>query len=187
MIHCESIQRVIATFQYSECDILRIQEIYSHAATVRGKFARKLAKLPTRTVSKNNEASFHSMKDNMIHMIYVEDWLLNSAIRGKGRDYRERNFRSFQDMCAVLTYLDKVEEKTRAYLKSVSERELRRKVRLQFSPRGVVYDMSVEECLYQSVTEQLYHLGELIALLWQENLKPPSMEWFSNNPRLFDA
>jgi len=166
---------------------LRIQEIYSHAATVRRKFARKLAKLPTKTVSKNNEASFHSMKDIMIHMIYVEDWMLSSAILGKGRDYREKNFKAFHDMLAVLAYLDKVELKTRAYLKNVGERELRRKVRLQFSPRGAVYDMSVEECLYQSITEQLYHLGELIALLWQEDIKPPSMEWFSNNPRLSNA
>ena len=120
----------------------------------------------------------------MIHMIYVEDWLLSSAILGRGRDYREKNFKSFQDMDAVLSYLDKVEVKTRAYLKNVNERELRRKVKLQFSPRGAVYPFTVEECLYQSATEQLYHLGELIALLWQENIKPPSMEWFSNNPRL---
>jgi uncharacterized damage-inducible protein DinB len=127
------------------------------------------------------------MKNIMIHMIYVEDWLLSSAILGQGRDYREKNFRAFSDMRTVLSYLDKVEATTRAYLKNVSERELARKVRLQFSPRGAVYDMSVEECLYQSVTEQLYHLGELIALLWQENIRPPSMEWFSNNPRLFDV
>ena len=113
--------------------------------------------------------------------------MLSSAILGKGRDYREKNFKAFHDMLAVLAYLDKVELKTRAYLKNVGERELRRKVRLQFSPRGAVYDMSVEECLYQSITEQLYHLGELIALLWQEDIKPPSMEWFSNNPRLSNA
>jgi uncharacterized damage-inducible protein DinB len=167
--------------------MLRIQEIYGHAAMVRRKFARKLAKLPSKISSKNNEASFHSMKNIMIHMIYVEDWLLRSAILGRGRDYRERNFKSFRDMLAVLSYLDEVEAKTRAYLKNASEGELRRKVRLQFSPRGTVYNVSVEECLYQSVTEQLYHIGELIALLWQENIRPPSMEWFSNNPRLSDA
>jgi len=150
---------------------LRIQEIYSHAATVRRKFAKKLATLPTQTVTKDNEASFHSMKNIMIHMIYVEDWLLSSAILGRGRNYREKNFESFQDMSAVLSYLDKVEVVTRAYLKNVSEHELRRKVKLQFSPQGAAYDMSVEECLYQSITEQLYHLGELIALLQSCNLQ----------------
>jgi len=166
---------------------LRIEEIYSHAATVRRKFAKKLADLPTKTVTKDNEASFHSMKNIMIHMIYVEDWLLSSAILGRGRNYREKNSKSFQDMRSVLSYLDNVEVMTRVYLKNASEHELRRRMKLQFSPRGAVYDMSVEECLYQSVTEQLYHLGELIALLWQENIRPPSMEWFSNNPRLSHA
>ena len=111
------------------------------------------------------------MKNIMIHMIYVEDWLLSSAIFGRGRNYREKNFESFQDMSAVLSYLDKVEVVTRAYLKNVSEHELRRKVKLQFSPQGAAYDMSVEECLYQSITEQLYHLGELIALLQSCNLQ----------------
>jgi hypothetical protein len=26
-------------------------------------------------------------------------------------------------------------------------------------------------------------MGELIALLWQEDIEPPRMQWFWNNPR----
>jgi hypothetical protein len=26
-------------------------------------------------------------------------------------------------------------------------------------------------------------MGELIALLWQEDIEPPKMQWFFNNPR----
>jgi hypothetical protein len=46
-----------------------------------------------------------------------------------------------------------------------------------------IFKLSVEECLFLSFTEQLYHLGELIALFWQENIEPPPMQWFRNNPR----
>jgi uncharacterized damage-inducible protein DinB len=45
---------------------------------------------------------------------------------------------------------------------------------------GERFDMTVEECLFQTFTEQLYHMGELIALLWQENVEPPKMQWFYN-------
>jgi uncharacterized damage-inducible protein DinB len=33
--------------------------------------------------------------------------------------------------------------------------------------------MTVEESLFQTFTEQLYHLGEMIALLWQDGVEPP--------------
>jgi len=49
--------------------------------------------------------------------------------------------------------------------------------------QGKTFNLSVEECLFQSFTEQLYHMGELIALPWQENIEPPRMQWFWNNPR----
>ena len=49
--------------------------------------------------------------------------------------------------------------------------------------KGAVFNLSVEECLLQTFTEQLYHMGELIALLWQLNIEPPQMQWFYNNPR----
>jgi uncharacterized damage-inducible protein DinB len=124
------------------------------------------------------------MRNILVHMIYVEDWLVNSAILGRKGDYREPNFESFNSMRNVMNYLDEVESNTKAFLKNAKEKELRRKINLRFSSRQKrAYPLTVEECLLQSFTEQLYHIGELIALMWQENMKPPDMEWFSNNPR----
>jgi len=45
-----------------------------------------------------------------------------------------------------------------------------------------MFDLSVEEHLFQSFMEQVYHLGELICLLWQEDIEP-KMQWFWSNPR----
>ena len=161
-----------------------IQELYSYSTAVRRKFARKLTTLPTSIPLKNREASFHSMKNILVHMIYVEDWLVNSAILGKGKtSYREPNFDSF-DMRGAMSYLDDVESNTKAFLKDAGEGELRRKISLRFSPRQKhPYNLTVEECLLQSITEQLYHIGELIGFMWQENIRPPNMQWFIYNPR----
>ena len=54
---------------------------------------------------------------------------------------------------------------------------------MNFTVRSGSFDLSAEECIIQSFTEQLYHMGELIALLWQEDIEPPKMQWFFNNPR----
>jgi uncharacterized damage-inducible protein DinB len=163
--------------------MFKIQELYCYSSVVRRKFVGKLVGLPERILLKNREASFHSIRNIMVHMIYVEDWLVNSAILGKKGSYREPNFDSF-DIPKVISYLNQVESNTKNFLKEATENELRRKIKLRFSPRQKrAYNLTVEECLVQSFTEQLYHIGELIALMWQENIKPPDMQWFSNNPR----
>jgi uncharacterized damage-inducible protein DinB len=85
-------------------------------------------------------------------------------------------------MTQVLQHLDEVEGRTSAFLKTANEQEFDRRVDFALAS-GKTFNLSVEECLFQSFTEQLYHLGELIALLWQDNIEPPRMQWFWNNPR----
>jgi uncharacterized damage-inducible protein DinB len=162
--------------------LFTVQELYAYTSRVRRKFADKLAQLPLETVTKNREASFYSMKNIILHMIDNEDWMVNWVITGKPETYVRRKWEEYGDMQAVIKHLDEVEVKTRTYLNGLSQHELGRRVEFVIRS-GQKFDLSVEDCLFQSFTEQLYHMGELIALLWQENIEPPRMEWFSNNPR----
>jgi len=133
-------------------------------------------------VAKNREASFYTMKNILLHIIDNEDWMVNWVIQGKSREYVRKKSEEYTDMKPVVQHLDEVEAKTRAFLKTANEQEFARRVDLILSS-GKTFNLSVEECLFQSFTEQLYHIGELIALLWQENIEPPKMQWFWNNPR----
>jgi len=66
--------------------------------------------------------------------------------------------------------MKEVERKTDAYFRTLSSKELGEKVRLKV--RDGEFALTIEECLLQSFTEQLYHIVELIALLWQMNIEP---------------
>jgi uncharacterized damage-inducible protein DinB len=162
--------------------LFTITELYSYSARVRRNFAEKLAELPVDVVVKNREASFYTMKNILVHIIDNEDWIVNWVIRGKSREYVRKKSEEYTDMEHVLRHLDEVEGKTRAFLKIANEKEFNRRVDFVLSS-GTTFSLSVEECLFQSFTEWLYHIGELIALLWQENIEPPKMQWFWNNPR----
>jgi uncharacterized damage-inducible protein DinB len=117
-------------------------------------------------------------------MIDNEDWVVNWVIRGRATEYkRQRKSEDYANMQMVLEHLREVEHRTREYLQNVDEDDLKRRVKFVLLSSGEVFDLSVEESLFQSFTEQLYHMGELIALLWQENIEPPKMQWFWNNPR----
>ena len=122
------------------------------------------------------------MKNILLHMIDNEDWIVGWVIAGKSREYMRKKSAEYSTIEMVLSHLDDVELRTREYLRAAKEAELNRRVDFVLSS-GQSFNLSVEECLFQSFTEQLYHLGELIALLWQENVEPPRMQWFWNNPR----
>ena len=162
--------------------MFEITELYEYSSSVRRSFAEKLGELPAETVSKNREASFFSMKNVMLHMIDNEDWIVNWVIPGKSQAYVRTKWEEYADAAAVLEHLNEVERRTRLYLKGLTQEDFSRRVDFVLSS-GRTFNLSVEECLFQSFTEQLYHLGELIALLWQDNVEPPRMQWFWNNPR----
>ena len=162
--------------------LFTIPELYSYSSHVRRNFAKKLVELPVDVVGKNREASFYTMKNILVHMIDNEDWIVNWVIHGKSREYVRKKSEAHTDMTQVLQHLDEVEDKTRSFLKTASENEFNRRIDFTLSS-GKTFNLSVEDCLFQSFTAQLYHMGELIALLWQENIEPPRMQWFWNNPR----
>jgi uncharacterized damage-inducible protein DinB len=162
--------------------VFTVQELYAYSSRVRHRFVDKLNELRWEELERNREASFYSMKNVMIHMIDNEDWIVNWVIQGKSGEYVRKKSAEYTSKGMLVTHLDEVEQKTRLYLQDLDEVELNRKVRFTLSS-GQVFDLSVEECLFQSFTEQLFHLGEIIALMWQDNIEPPRMQWFWNNPR----
>ena len=153
--------------------------LYDYSTRVRRSFAKKLAELPWQNAVKNREASFYSMKNILLHMVDNEDWIVNWVMKGKAAGYKRRKWEDYTDMAMVLEHLETVEAKTREYLAGAGPSELARHVDFTLQS-GERFDMTVEECLFQTFTEQLYHMGELIALMWQENLEPPKMQWFYN-------
>jgi uncharacterized damage-inducible protein DinB len=163
---------------------MQIIDLYEYSSRVRRRFADKLAELDWPDVERNREASYYSMKNILIHIIDNEDWIVNWVIRNKSREYsRERKSEQYLDMKMMMDHLSEVETKTRTYLSRVDAAELSRRVNFELSS-GESFQMTVEESLFQSFTEQLYHMGELIALLWQDDIEPPKMQWFYNRDGL---
>ncbi len=162
--------------------MITIQELNQFSSRVRRRFVQKLSELPWQEVEKNREASFQSMKGIVLHIIDNEDRIVNWVIQNKGKDYVRRDPEEYTNMKMILGHLDEVEKKAQQYLPRLHEDELAKRVTMVTTTSGS-FDLSVEECLIQSFTEQLYHIGELIALMWQDNIEPPQMQWFWNNPR----
>jgi len=121
------------------------------------------------------------MKNVLLHAIDNEDWIVNYAIFERSKEYSRKKSEEYTNMQMILDHLSDVEKKTLNYFSSVNEAEFKRHIVFELSS-GKKFDLTVEECLIQSFTEQLYHLGEIICLLWQDDIEPPPMQWFYNRP-----
>ena len=108
--------------------------------------------------------------------------MVSWVIPGRNEPYRWDKFDDYRTPADIAALLDAVELNTRRYLERSDEKELTRRLTLSLRS-GDSFQLSAEECLFQSITEQLYHVGELIALFWQQEVRPPRMQWFWNNPR----
>jgi uncharacterized damage-inducible protein DinB len=178
----QSEHKALRTGDSWQFSMFSIEELHQYSSTVRRKFADKLAELPWADLEKNREASFYSAKNILLHIIDNEDWMVNWVIHNNSQAYVRRKSAEYTSMNMIFDHLGEVENKSEQYFAKLDDAELKRRVTFTTSA-GQSFDLSVEECLFQSFTEQLYHMGELIALFWQDNIEPPKMQWFWNNPR----
>ena len=161
---------------------MELLEQLAYSKRVRRKFFERMALMPWDEVAKNREASFYSMKNIMLHMIDNEDWIVNWVIPGRRKEYSRRKSEEYKDISMMRSHLEDVEARSESELASLGRDGMQRPVEFVLGS-GEGFELSVEECLFQTFTEQLYHLGELIALFWQQDVEPPKMQWFYNRAR----
>jgi uncharacterized damage-inducible protein DinB len=161
------------------------RRIFAYNRRVLDVFCRKLERLPWQVVSKEREAGWHSMAGTLNHILRVYDAWLNYVIQGEMADWSmmRRAWSSLESMAEIRKSMERIWAKIDPYLKRLTDRELRRMVRADWQPKAC----AVSDALMQVTLEQAHHTGEIIAMLWQEDLRPPEMTWLGTNWALEDS
>jgi uncharacterized damage-inducible protein DinB len=145
---------------------------YTHA--VRRRYLKILGELPWGEVVKDRGASFPSIKDIFLHAVDAEDLLINHIVQGKYDKWVRQDYGKFTNAHQIEERVDNVEKNVDAYLKTLTERELHRKVALPWRPSFL---LTVNDVLMTLAIEDTYHMGELNALMWQFDKQPPYLSW----------
>lgn len=161
------------------------RKLFRYNRAVMDAYARKLERLPWAVVSKDREATYHSMAGVFKHLVGVYDGWLCYVVQGQRLDdaMASRSWDSLTSMKEIRAYHEAVWESVDRFLAKMTDADLRRKVRAPWQPKAC----SLEDALCQVTFEQAHHLGEIIAMLWQEDIRPPEMTWLWTNWRLEDA
>ncbi|MBN1664087.1 MAG: DinB family protein [Deltaproteobacteria bacterium] len=137
------------------------------------KYLEAMGKLPWEDVVKDRGASFPSLRDIYLHIVFVEDAYINYAVQGNPK-YPSINYNDYDNMEKINQYLEQVDSKANAYISKITPEELTRNVERK-QRDGSSMMIPVEDMLLDFFQEVTHHRGELIALFWQMDIAPPHM------------
>jgi uncharacterized damage-inducible protein DinB len=159
------------------CDdsiMVEVRELLEYNDKVRHRYFEALSKLPWNEFVKDKGASWSSMRNIFVHTLEATDYWLDFLRQEKARVQKKYDeYRAFED---VKAYMEHVEARMHGYLDSLPTDGLEREFMVTNDVNETV-EITAEDVLIHVFEEEIHHRGELIALLWQIDVAPPSMGW----------
>ncbi len=150
---------------------MKTLKLLEYSQFLRHKYLETLSKLPWEEVVKDRGASFPSLRDIYLHIVFVVDAYINYVLQGNP-NYPSVNYNEYDSIEKVTKYLEQVESKANAYLSKVTLKELARNIERKQKDGSTSY-IPVEDMLLDLFQEETHHRGELLALLWQMDVASP--------------
>lgn len=156
-----------------------IKELFMYNHIVRQRYIDEFQKnIPWQEMVRNHDIAWLSLKDTLLHIIWVEDTWINYSIQGIEDPNRPFNYSKYQTWNSIIEYNSRIVSKVDEYLSNIKLEDLDRKV-WRTNNDGIRRTSRIKDVLIHVVTEELHHRGEIIAILWQMNIEPPDMGWLS--------
>jgi uncharacterized damage-inducible protein DinB len=152
------------------------RELLGYDRAVFDRFVRRLSRRPWKEVSRNREIGHETLFRTLVHILNVHEAWLVYVVPGRTAELRTlfaredrhpTSWKEFRD------YAARVWNGVDAVVRSLSERDLARRVKAPWMPGRY----TVRDALFQTTIEQAHHLGEIIGALWQDDVAPPEMTW----------
>ena len=146
-----------------------IKDLLAYNDAERCAFFKAFGELSWEEFTKNRDASFDSIRNILIHTLSATDYWLDFLQKEKHRS--NKKFAEYKTLKEIGTYMKHVENRMKKYLESLSPEDLRKKFTRK--RRGKLETVTAEDILVHVFEEEIHHRGELIALFWQMDIRPP--------------
>ena len=155
-------------------ELVDIRELLEYNKQVRYRYLQTISKISWRDLIKNREVSFNSIRNVFIHTLKAIDHWLDFLL--KEHNFKNKQYDQYENIEEIYGYVDHIERRMEKYLDSLSTSKLNVKYAL-INDLDESVEVTVEDVLIHLFEEEVHHRGELIALFWQMNIKPPIMSW----------
>jgi uncharacterized damage-inducible protein DinB len=151
-------------------------ELFDYLIETRTRFLETFRQIGWEEFSRDRGATWGSMLGIFLHMLDDEEGWLQFAARGRsiidGPDRKAGSYSTFEQVSEDQA---RVAAQTRAFLRQLTEEDFSKVV--EFEWPGEVAHRPLEKIAMHAFIDELAHVGELICLLWQIDVKPPYIDW----------
>ena len=161
---------------------LDVARLLHYNSWARHKYLNLFGRLPWKILVRHRDASFDSLRDILLHTLQVNSiWMEKNfevrSLRGTTAALDSAHWPSYDRMSKILSVEKRLDKATLRFVDGLRPSDLDR--RIFFEIKGRKGSMTWEEGLWHLVEEELQHRGEMIALLWEDDIEPP----WTNFPR----
>jgi len=152
-----------------------IREQFEYLIDTRERFLAKFEELGWDAFQKDRGASWGSALGIYLHILDDEEgWWQIATQGGSTSETPDRQPSDYTRFEQVRQDSDRVSALTRARLAKLTPAELGRAVEFRW-PEAV--SRPFEQIVTHAWVDELAHVGELICLLWQLDVRPPYLDW----------
>ena len=153
-----------------------MRELFDYLSDTRSRFLKTFRELGWEAFSQDRGATWGSMLGIFLHILDVEEgWLQYGARMKSILNAPDRKIEDFQGFDQLAADNSKVSELTREYLAALEDEDLDQEVSFE-EPAGQTR-RRLGKIIGHAAVDELAHVGELICLLWQLDVKPPYLDW----------
>jgi len=152
---------------------LSVLDLFEYDHFILRKFLEKTRALPWDDITRNREISWNSIRNVLLHIAECEDWWFHHYIAGCAKDWKPWQYDKCDSFDSMEKRILEVQDKTRRFLQSLGKEELNTELEVKGRISGTMVRCTVEDLIFHVGTEEIYHLGEIIGVLWQDGIEPP--------------
>jgi uncharacterized damage-inducible protein DinB len=154
--------------------LVDVRQLLKYNDVVRHRYFECMMKLGWNRFVEDRGASWGSMRNILIHTLGAIDYWLDFL--KKENVHADKEFDEYKSFEEVKRYMEHVEKRMNSYLGSSSPEGLKKEYSIE-NDAGKKLEITAEDVLVHVFEEEVHHRGELIALMWQIDVRPPLMGW----------
>ena len=157
-----------------------VRRILAYDRAVFARYERAVTRLGWKEATSDHGTGHLSLKNTLVHILNVREAWLVAISQGRWEvfDQPGRQPNDVRSWAEFRKYRDRTRRTVDELMGSLTEADLGRRVKAPWMPGTY----TLEDAFYQSSYEQAHHLGEIIAMFWQADRRPPKMTWIENLP-----
>ncbi len=157
-----------------------VRRTLDYDRTVFARYERAVARLGWKEAAADHGTGHGSLKNTLVHILNVREAWLVAIAQDRWEVFEEpgRQPNDVHSWAEFRKYRDRTRRGVDALMARLTEADLGRRVKAPWMPGTY----TLEDAFYQSSYEQAHHLGEIIAVFWQADRRPPKMTWIENVP-----